>query len=204
MITSVAMIVIGYFAGSLSSAILYARLTHQTDPRQVGSGNPGATNILRTQGKKAAAIVLFGDIVKGVLPIVIGRFLGLSPFVLSLIALAAIVGHLFPIYFRFKGGKGVATTLGVVFALSPSLGLCCLLTWGVVAAVFRYSSLASLIMAMCLPIYVYLLQQAVLLPSMLLVTALILLRHRRNIHNLMLGKETKLGAKRNPSEAMQD
>lgn len=195
MITSVAMIVIGYFSGSLSAAILYARLTRQTDPRLVGSGNPGATNILRTQGKKAAAIVLAGDIVKGVLPIVIGRWLGLSPFVLSLVALAAIVGHLFPIYFGFKGGKGVATAMGVIFALSPALGVCCILTWALVAAVFRYSSLASLVMAICLPMYVYLLQQVAFLPSMLLVTALILLRHRRNIHNLMLGKETKLGRK---------
>lgn len=195
MITSVAMIVIGYFAGSLSSAILYARLTRQTDPRLVGSGNPGATNILRTQGKRAAAIVLAGDIVKGVLPIVIGRWLGLSPFILSLVALAAIVGHLFPIYFGFKGGKGVATAMGVIFALSPALGVCCILTWALVAAVFRYSSLASLVMAICLPIYAYVLQQAAFLPSMLLVTALILLRHRRNIHNLMLGKETKLGHK---------
>lgn len=201
MITSVAMIVIGYFAGSVSSAILYARATRQADPRLVGSGNPGATNILRTQGKKAAAIVLIGDIAKGVIPILIGRLLHLSPFVLSLVALAAIVGHLFPIYFGFKGGKGVATALGVVFALSPSLGGCCILTWAIVAAVFRYSSLASLIMAVCLPMYTYWLQQAAFLPSMLLVTALIILRHRRNIHNLMLGKESKLGSKTKQKEA---
>lgn len=193
MITPVALIVIGYFAGSLSSAILYARFTKQTDPRNVGSGNPGATNILRTQGKKAAALVLTGDIVKGMIPVLIGHALGLSSFWLGLVALAAIIGHLFPIYFGFKGGKGVATTLGVVFALSPSLGLCCLLTWAIVAALFRYSSLASLIMALCLPCYVYLLQEVALLPSMLLVTALIILRHRSNIHQLLLGKEPKLG-----------
>ena len=193
MITPVLLIVIGYFLGSLSSAIIYARLTRQIDPRKQGSGNPGATNILRTQGKKAAAIVLVGDILKGVIPVAVGHFLGLPAFWLGLVALAAIVGHLFPIFFGFKGGKGVATTLGVVFALSPSLGLCCLLTWAVVAFTFRYSSLASLVMALSLPCYVYMLGELALLPSMLLVTALIILRHRSNIHKLLLGKESKIG-----------
>lgn len=196
MITPIVMIVIGYLAGSLSSAILYARFTKQIDPRQVGSGNPGATNILRTQGKKAAAIVLVGDILKGVIPVLIGHALGLMPFWLALIALATIVGHLFPVYFGFKGGKGVATTLGVVVALNPAIGLSCVLTWLLVAVCFRYSSLASLIMALSLPVYVYWLQAYALLPSMLLVTALIILRHRRNIHNLLLGKESKIGQKK--------
>ncbi len=193
MITPVLLIVIGYFFGSLSSAIIYARFTHQVDPRKVGSGNPGVTNILRTQGKKAAAMVLIGDVLKGVLPVVAGHFLGLSLFWLGLVALAAIVGHLFPIFFAFKGGKGVATTLGVVFALSPSLGLCCIVTWAVMAALFRYSSLASLVMAISLPFYVYSLKELALLPSMLLVAALIIIRHRSNIHKLLLGKETKIG-----------
>lgn len=193
MITPVLLIVIGYFAGSLSSAIIYARLTGQTDPRKVGSGNPGATNMLRTQGKKAAVLVLAGDILKGVIPIIIGHLLGLSSFWLGLVALAAIVGHLFPVFFAFKGGKGVATTIGVVIALSPSLGLCCLLTWGIMALVFRYSSLASLTMAISLPFYAYLLHELALLPSMLLVAALIIIRHRSNIHKLLLGKESKIG-----------
>jgi acyl phosphate:glycerol-3-phosphate acyltransferase len=198
MLTPILLIIFGYFMGSISAAILYARFTHQVDPRTVGSGNPGATNILRTQGKKAALIVLLGDILKGVIPVVIGHILHLPAFWLGLIALAAILGHLFPIYFGFKGGKGVATTLGVVIALNPLLGICSAITWLVVAGLFRYSSLASLVMAIALPGYAFLLKESALLPSMFIVAALVIIRHRKNIHNLILGKESKIGQKKKP------
>lgn len=197
MITSVLLIVIAYLCGSISAAILYAKIAGLPDPRKQGSGNPGATNILRLAGKKAAVIVAVGDVLKGVIPVILAKFFGLSLFWQSFVALAAFIGHLYPIYFGFKGGKGVATTIGVIIALSPPVGLAATITWLLVAVIFRYSSLASLVMAISLPAYAAMFKQTMLLPSLLIMAGLIVLRHRSNIRKLLLGQESKIGQKTN-------
>jgi glycerol-3-phosphate acyltransferase PlsY len=134
--------VAGYLSGSLASAIIICRLMGLPDPRQGGSGNPGATNVLRLGGKKAAALTLVADILKGVMPVLIAHLLQLPPWSIALTALAAFLGHLYPVFFRFQGGKGVATALGATAALSWPVGIAFTLTWLVVAAASRFSSLA--------------------------------------------------------------
>jgi glycerol-3-phosphate acyltransferase PlsY len=185
-----------YLLGSISSAIVIARVFRLQDPRQVGSGNPGATNILRYGGKLAAALTLVGDVLKGVIPVVVARVLEADAVVLALTMLAAFLGHLFPVFHGFKGGKGVATALGVLVALSPAVGGLCALTWLVMAVVFRYSSLAAIVASAAAPAYVYWLVGggAVWLASF--VMALILLaRHHGNIRRLLAGTEGRIGQK---------
>lgn len=187
--------VIAYLLGSISSAIVVARLMGLKDPRDVGSGNPGATNILRYGGKKLAAITLIGDILKGVLPVLLARLFTRDPLILSLVAVAAFLGHLYPLYFRFQGGKGVATALGVLAGLSPWLALALVATWIIMAAISRYSSLSALTAAIAAPVYAWF-----LLPGMyyfgmsLLLATLLLWRHRANIQRLFAGQESKIGA----------
>lgn len=184
---------LAYLMGSISSAILIARVFDMPDPRTVGSGNPGATNILR-QGYKAAAIgTLLGDVLKGAIPILITRMFTQDAHILALVAAAAFVGHLFPIFFNFKGGKGVATALGVYLALNPWLGLALILTWLVTALVFRYSSLAAVLTAALSPIFAWFLLPGV--PYLLLsifIAVLLLWRHQPNIQRLIKGQEDKI------------
>lgn len=184
-----------YGVGSLSAAILLARVMGLKDPREVGSGNPGATNILRYGGKRLAVLTLLGDMLKGVIPILLVRSITDQPLILALTALAAFLGHLYPVFFRFKGGKGVATALGVFVALSPWLGLVLLLTWVVIAVVFRYSSLAALVTAALAPFYaIWLLPQWPFIVVSLIIAGLLFWRHRGNIQRLLSGAESKIGA----------
>lgn len=189
-----------YLLGSVSFAIVVSKLFRLDDPRTFGSGNPGATNVLRTGNRKAAALTLLGDCVKGWIPVALAvrydEALGLGDAGIALVSVAVFAGHLWPVFFRFKGGKGVATALGVLLGLNPLLGLATLVTWVVVAYAFRYSSLAALISALFAPFYYTLLfgVDAKGL-AVLLMSALLIWRHRKNIGNLLAGKESRIGKK---------
>ncbi|MCW8918746.1 MAG: glycerol-3-phosphate 1-O-acyltransferase PlsY [Gammaproteobacteria bacterium] len=189
-----ALILFAYLLGSLSTAIITCKLMGLPDPRTMGSKNPGATNVLRTGNKKAAALTLFGDFLKGLLPVLLGLALEMGPQTLALIALAAFLGHLYPIFFRFQGGKGVATALGVMLGLSWQVAVAALLTWLLMAKVFRISSLSALTAAVLTPLYCWLLTPQPEFIALLLVISLLLLwRHRSNIQNLLSGREGKIG-----------
>lgn len=181
-----------YLIGSLSSAIVLCKLAGLPDPRSQGSGNPGATNVLRFGGKKLAATVLIIDVIKGVLPVVIACYLDLNTTWLAATAFAAFLGHLYPIFFGFKGGKGVATALGGFLALSPALAGIILLSWLVVFLLSRISSLSAIIASSLAPIYSLWLIDSVNARGIILVMAVMLLiRHRANIERLLAGKESK-------------
>jgi acyl phosphate:glycerol-3-phosphate acyltransferase len=185
-----------YLLGSVPFGLLIARLQGGVDLRRMGSGNIGATNVLRVVGKGAAALTLVGDIGKGALAVAIGRTLGVSPTVLAMTALAVVVGHLLPVFLGFRGGKGFATTLGAVLAAMPAVGVLLLLIWIAVAAIWRYSSLAALVAAASLPVLTWLLDGR---PEMVILGGtlffLVLLRHRDNISRLWRGTEGKIGQK---------
>jgi len=198
--------VAAYLLGSLSFAVIVSRLMGLKDPRTFGSKNPGATNVLRSGSKAAAVVTLLLDALKGWLPVVLVRWFGkpygLEDGTVALVGLAAFLGHLWPVFFRFQGGKGVATFIGVVFGVDLVLGLATGATWLIIAYFFRYSSLASLVSAAFAPVF-YLMgdriqwysERAVLF--MLFIMALLLaVRHRENINRLLEGKESKLGAKK--------
>lgn len=193
-ILAIALIPFAYLLGSVSAAIITCRLMGLPDPRTQGSNNPGATNVLRMGSKRGAAITLAGDFLKGLLPVLLGVVLGMEPMILALIGLAAFLGHLYPVFFGFKGGKGVATALGVILGLSWPVALAALLTWVVMAKVFRISSLSALIAAVLTPLYCYLLApqwEYILLFSVL--SLFLIWRHRENIRRLLSGEEKKLG-----------
>ncbi|MCK4870937.1 MAG: glycerol-3-phosphate 1-O-acyltransferase PlsY [Gammaproteobacteria bacterium] len=192
MITATIAIVIAYLLGSLSSAIIVCKLMGLPDPRTEGSKNPGTTNVLRIGGKNAAIITLLGDMLKGVIPVLIAHALRVDGFMLGLVALAAFLGHLFPLYFGFKGGKGVATFLGAQLALAPVIGIAIIITWLIVAFLFRYSSLAALVAAALAPIYALILQHYAYFIPILAMTLLIYWKHQSNIKNLLAGKEDKI------------
>lgn len=187
-------IVAAYLLGSVSFGILISRAFGLPDPRTVGSGNPGATNVLRS-GKKAAAILtLLGDAAKGWLAVSLALHYGLAAWLVCAVALAVFLGHLYPVYYGFKGGKGVATALGVLLAISPWLGLCVLLTWLLVFALWRYSSLAALAAAGMSPVFALLLLQYRGYAVMAAVLALFMFwRHRNNIRKLLNGTEDGFG-----------
>ena len=177
---------------------MVSRLWGLPDPRKVGSGNPGATNVLRVGGKKAAIITLMGDILKGSLPVMVAESLSVPALVVALVAFAALLGHVYPVFFRFRGGKGVATAFGVLTAISPLAGAGLLGIWLLVALLFRYSSLAALTAVVAAPflLVVTVSGHRLLFFVMTLAMSLLLLwRHRSNIQNLLAGKETKIGAK---------
>jgi glycerol-3-phosphate acyltransferase PlsY len=183
-----------YLFGSISTGVLIARAMGLQDPREVGSKNPGATNILRYGGKTAAVLTLLGDIFKGVIPVLIARALTADAVIITLCGFAAFLGHLFPVFFSFRGGKGVATALGVWFALNPWVGLTLLATWILMALLFRYSSLAALAASALAPLYVAWLSPGTpYLATMIVMSAILIFRHRSNIRNLIAGKETKIG-----------
>lgn len=190
-------IYVAYLIGSLSSAIIVCKLMRLPDPRKTGSRNPGATNVLRIGGKYPALLTLLGDMLKGLLPVLVAKYLGFPPIALALIALAAILGHLFPIFFKFYGGKGVATTLGCLFALSWPVGVCWLVIWLCMAFIFRYSSLAALIATFFAPFAMwYFTENVIYTWTIGLVALIIVLRHHQNIHALATGKESKIGSKK--------
>lgn len=186
---------LGYLLGSVSTAVVVARLMKLEDPRTVGSRNPGATNILRYGGKLAAALTLMGDALKGVIPVLIARAFTAEPMVLALTGLLAFLGHLYPVFFGFRGGKGVATALGVWLALSPWVALALITTWLAMAAVFRYSSLAAVTAAALAPVYVWwtLPGQPPYVAVSVMMSVLLIWRHRANIMKLLAGGEDKIG-----------
>jgi glycerol-3-phosphate acyltransferase PlsY len=188
---------LAYLFGSVSSAIVIARLLGLADPRTVGSKNPGATNILRYGGKPAAVLTLAGDMLKGVIPVLVARVFTDDPALLAATAFAAFLGHLFPVFFGFHGGKGVATALGVWLALNPWVALLMIATWLAMAALFRYSSLAALTAAAAAPLYVvWLMPQPAYLIMSVALSALLIARHHRNIRNLLAGREGRIGQRK--------
>jgi glycerol-3-phosphate acyltransferase PlsY len=183
----------GYLFGSISTAIIVCKLMGLPDPRTNGSGNPGATNVARLGGKKAAALTLAGDLLKGLIPVLIAHSLQADATVLAGTALAAFLGHLYPLFFGFQGGKGVATALGVVYGLSWPVGLLTTAVWLAMALVFRISSLAALTAMLVMPAgFYWLLPQAPLIIAMVILTVLLFWRHRSNIANLINGTEGKI------------
>ncbi len=193
MITEILLIIAAYLLGSISSAIIVCRLMGLPDPRTLGSNNPGATNVLRIGGKKAAAITLFGDGLKGFIPVFIGLKLGVSPLVLGLTGLAAFLGHLYPLFFGFKGGKGVATLLGIQFGFSWMIGAAIAGIWLFVAFGLKISSLAALIAMALAPLVVwYFSGEPALITIQAIISIILFWRHRTNIQDLLSGKEGKL------------
>lgn len=195
--------ILGYLFGSISSAVLVSKVFRLGDPREVGSGNPGATNVLRSGNKFAAAITLLGDVLKGVLPVMLAQYAGVSNGVVAMVAIAAFMGHLFPIFFGFKGGKGVATAIGVFAALSWKLLLAFIVVWALVAAITRYSSLASLMATIITGLVSFAVfnqpHELQLIGGVFWIVAFTFQRHRENIGRLRDGTESKIGQKKEPS-----
>lgn len=191
-VISIVSIILSYLIGSLSGALIIAKWLGLADPRSMGSGNAGATNMKRLGGTKVGAMVLLFDLVKGLIAVIIGHLLGVPPFALGLVALAAVVGHVFPVFFQFKGGKGVATALGCLFGLAPWVGLFVLITWGIVAYLFKYSSLASLVATLASPLYILIGSNSAYFIGVLLIAVLIVFKHIDNIQRLRKGEESRL------------
>lgn len=188
--------VVAYFIGSLSFAVIVSRVFGLADPRSYGSGNPGATNVLRSGNKAAAILTLLFDALKGYVPVVVAWQLGLSELVVTAVGLGAFIGHLWPIFFRFEGGKGVATAAGVLLGFAPALGGLVLLVWVTMAVVFRYSSLAALTASLAAPViqaYGWGVGSATF--GTVVMSALLIWRHEANIRKLLAGQESKLGQK---------
>ena len=189
-------IIIGYLVGSICSAVIVCRLFGFPDPRTAGSNNPGATNVLRLAGKKCAIIVLLVDMLKGFLPVLLANLLGASTISLSFVCLACVLGHMFPVFFQFKGGKGVATALGALLGFNFILGMMVLVTWIVIAYFSRYSSLASILSMVAAPFYsILVMRNAEAFIPLMLITLLILYKHHENILRLMDGNESKINLK---------
>lgn len=189
-----------YLLGSVSFAVVVSRLFGLADPRSYGSGNPGATNVLRSGSKAAAALTLLGDAAKGAVAVVLvrsfGPAFGIGEMAIALAGLAAFAGHLYPVFFGFRGGKGVATFLGALLALHPATGLVACGTWLLVALAFRYSSAASLSAAVVAPLALaYLNGQAAMAAIIGVMSLLLVIRHRQNLANLLAGKERRIGEK---------
>jgi len=193
MMLELLLIVGGYLFGSVSSAIITCRVLGLPDPRSQGSGNPGATNVLRIGGKKAAAITLMGDMLKGLVPVLVAKLLGADMAVQAATAVAAFLGHLYPVFFAFQGGKGVATLLGVMLGIHWPVGLLTIATWLVIAKVFKISSLAALLSILVTPLYIWwLIPNTSVMIAILLMGTLLFWRHRSNIKNLMAGTEGEI------------
>jgi glycerol-3-phosphate acyltransferase PlsY len=209
-----AFVVLAYLIGSLSFAVIVSRALSLPDPHTYGSGNPGATNVLRSGSKLAALLTLAGDAGKGWLALFLAlRFApqyGVATIGVAACAVAVFLGHLFPVFHRFRGGKGVSTALGILIGIDPWLGLATLATWIIIAFFFRYSSLAALIAAAFAPFYLYFLSFVqpqrgawfmTMLPAVLVISALLVWRHKLNILNLVAGKERRIGEKARSSAA---
>ncbi len=189
-------ILAAYLIGSFSSAVVVCKTMGLSDPREGGSNNPGATNVLRLHGKPAAIITLAGDLLKGLIPILIGKMLGAPHVVLAFMGLAAFLGHLYPVFFGFEGGKGIATFIGVIFGFAWQVGVVFMITWFIIAKLFKFSSLAALVgslvsilaVSLFLPLPYYLI-------VMVIMVILIFWRHKANIEKLLAGTESKIGEK---------
>ena len=207
---SIAAVVLAYLIGSLSFAIIVSRLMGLKDPRSYGSNNPGATNVLRSGNKKAAIATLLLDGLKGWLPVMLvkwfGKDYGLEDGTIAAVAFAAFLGHLYPVFFKFQGGKGVATAAGALLGIEWLLGLATLATWLIIAYFTRYSSLASMASAAFAPLF-YLLgnrgpwyMERSILMAIFMIGLLLVIRHKENINKLLQGKESKLGFGKKPVE----
>jgi glycerol-3-phosphate acyltransferase PlsY len=198
---TIVFVIAAYLLGSISFAVVTSKAFGIADPRTYGSGNPGATNVLRSGKKVAAALTLLGDAAKGWLAVFLAFYFAPHDdrglLLVALVALAVFLGHVFPVFLKFKGGKGVATALGVLLALSVWMGLAVLATWLLVAVAFRYSSLSALIAAIAAPIFAMLLHlRPELVFATVIMSMLLIWRHKSNIQNLMTGKESKIGNKK--------
>jgi len=201
LIASLCAVVCSYLVGSVSFAVVVSRVMGMADPRTYGSGNPGATNVLRSGNKTAAILTLLGDLLKGLVAVLAVKWLaarwGYGDGTVALAALAVFVGHLFPVFHRFQGGKGVATAAGVLMAIHPAIGGATLLTWLIIAFFFRLSSLAALVSAVFAPLWYGLLFGVdAIAMAIALMSALLIWRHRANIANLMAGRESRIGQKK--------
>lgn len=187
---------LGYLMGSVSSAVIVCRLWGLPDPRTTGSQNPGATNVLRVGNKAAAAVTLFGDVVKGWLPVALAKGMGAEPMIVAATALAAFLGHLYPLFFGFKGGKGVATALGVLTGIHWGVGVLLAATWLLMARLTRISSLSALTASALSPLYAFLLLGDTTTTVLVALMAVLLFwRHRGNIQRLLRGEEDRIGEK---------
>jgi glycerol-3-phosphate acyltransferase PlsY len=187
------LIICAYLVGSISAAIIVCKILNLPDPRTQGSNNPGATNVLRIGGKKAAAVVLVGDGLKGALPVLVAQYLGINLFEMTLVAMAAFLGHVYPIFFGFKGGKGVATFIGALLALNYLVGLSFALTWLFVAKVLKISSLSALVATLLTPLYFYLLTSDLNATYVIGVICIwIFYTHKSNIQRILSGEESSI------------
>lgn len=189
-LTTLCMIITGYLVGSISSAILLCKLFGLPDPRTMGSKNPGATNVLRIGNKWIAASVLCFDVIKGAIPVWGAYFLGVEPWGLGIIGVATCLGHMYPLFFKLKGGKAVATALGVLLPMGLDLGGLLIFTWVTVAKLTKYSSLAAIVTVSLAPLYTWLIKPLYVYPVLML-SAFIIFRHKDNIVRLLTGKESK-------------
>lgn len=193
MILHTGLVVLAYLAGSLASAVIVCRILGLDDPREHGSGNPGTTNVLRLHGKTAALLTLCGDVLKGLLPVLLLRCVQAPDAFIAAAGLAAFSGHLYPLFFGFRGGKGVATLIGVLLAFHWLLGVAFVVTWLLVALLFRYSSLAAITAGLLAPAYCWMLiPSPYLLAGSCLMSAILVWRHRSNIKKLRAGEENKI------------
>ena len=189
------MIVAGYLVGSLNMAIITCKLFGLPSPCEKGSGNPGATNVLRLGGKSAAAVTLAGDVLKGFLPVIIAGTCNFTPATISVVGIAAVLGHILPVFHGFQGGKGVATLIGVMFGFSWIVGIVFAGVWLVTAAIFRYSSLASLVATAVSPVTVFICFSVQPAVFFVMLALLVIFRHHENIHRLVNGMESRIGEK---------
>ena len=188
--------IIGYLVGSVSAAIIVCRLMRLPDPRAEGSGNPGATNVLRVGGKVAAAITLLGDAAKGFIPVIAAHAMDVQPLWVGLTAVACVLGHLYPVFFQFQGGKGVATTIGTVFGMSWLSGLLLIASWLALSLLFRISSLAALGSLLVLPVFLWITTRSgAIVVCSVAIGVMVFWRHKENIRRLLRGEEPKIGKK---------
>jgi len=196
LVISVCLAFLAYLIGSISGALIVSRLMNLPDPRTLGSGNPGATNVLRSSGKKAAVITLCIDVFKGIIAVLIAKLLSDAALVLAAVTLAVFLRHLYPIFFQFRGGKGVATAFGALLMLAWQVGLALLATWLFTAILFRYSSLAAISAAILTPAYLFwFLPGWEYMVMSFIMSGLLIWRHSSNIHNLLTGQEDKIDEK---------
>ncbi len=190
------LLIASYIIGSINSSIIFSKIYKLPDPRGYGSKNPGATNILRSGNKFLAITILTFDILKGFLPVFIAYYFIEDKLYVQIIGFFAVVGHIYPVFYNFKGGKGVATALGSILGFDPILGLICLLTWLITVFLFRYSALSAIVSFTFLPVYTWLSYENLAITSIYLFLAIVVIyKHKKNIENLLNNKETKIGNK---------
>ena len=197
MINQLLIVLFAYLVGSISSGIIISRILSLPDPRTMGSKNPGATNVMRTGNKKAAVLTLLGDLLKAIFVLFIANYLGFEGFIIICVSLAVLIGHIFPVFYKFRGGKGVATAVGILFALNFKLALVVICIWIFVFLIWRYSSLAAIFASISAPLIGFFILKDTSLNCVtyIIVTTIILITHQKNIKNLLSGKELKFEKK---------